>query len=165
MTVGDWINLIIGSLNLGIIGFFTYRMTKANEILKDLQIEQKDKDQPVLSCWFRNLSDKNKELSLINLGNKDLIIPYMTIKINDKTCNWIQSISDSSFSNFDDFSLCNIALKSGKIYRFHFGSNEAGGQFGGLLILQNVKAEQINLNFHMTKYGPYHLKDEKFFHY
>lgn len=165
MKVGDWINLIVGSLNLGVIGFFTYRMTKANEVLKDLQVAQQEKDQPVLICWFRNLDDKNKEMSLINLGNKDLIIPYMSIQINSKTCDWINPIPDLRFPRFDNFSLCNIALKSGEIYRFNFGSNESGGQPGGLLILQNMRGEQVTMNFHMTKYGPYKLEKENFFYF
>lgn len=165
MKMSEWISTIIGSLNLIVIGFFTWRMTKANETLTKLQNDVVEKDQPLLSCWFRDLDNKNKEMSLINLGNKDLIITYMSIQISNKSCDWIHSITDGSFPQFDDYSLCNIALKNGVIYRFHFGSNVHGGQIGGALILQNIKGEQIIMNFHMNKYGPYKLDKDDFFHY
>lgn len=165
MTSFEKWSLFIGALNFIVIALLTLRITKANETLTNLQVETLEKEQPSLVAWFRNIDDKNKEMSLINTGKRDLVITYLTVKINGKSGDWLQPQQDTNFSTFDLMSLCNIVLESGQIYRFGFGSNESGGMYGGDLILQNMKGETTTLHFSMTNYGPYRLKEHTFFHY
>jgi hypothetical protein len=69
--------------------------------------------------WVRNQSDSNKELSLINLVRNELIISYLTVQIDNQTCDWLAPTNNIQATIVDGRSLCNLSLKSGQIYVFY----------------------------------------------
>lgn len=165
MTCYEILNLFISTLNFAIIAVLTSRIAKANESLTFLQIENIQKEQPILSVWVRNISDREKELTLINSGKKDLLITHLALHINGSRSDWLSPKSSYQMSSLDGKSAYNLAIKSGVIYSFSFGSDSMNGTYPVRLILNNIKNETTYIELDLSRPGPYRIDKDNFFHY
>lgn len=154
----------VALLNFVVLSFLSYRMTKANERLTDMQKHIIDNQQPKFKFFIRNVSDRQKELTIINAGGGILFITYLSIRIGSNGNVYLTPPSGSGISNFDQSSACNFSLKPGQMLKFDFGSDVYSGMYGGDVIVHNLKNESTVIYFNSSTFGPYESQNPDFFY-